>query len=280
MSLVENHLLFHKAIVGGDTERVDGYLELAQASEAGAEITAIEDPLARSIAVLFQLVREHELDPWQLDLGLVLQEYQNHALRAGALDLPLAGAILGWAWDVLRLRSAGAVEASEPLPEPEAEWAPFDFGWEPTYAEQLDMAAEPPLEETVRFRGERRVTLMELVGALEDARQVELARRARLERRKQLREARQTVLDDRASHLADKIHNDDPTLYKEQVWQKINTLNGKPIPLGDLVDVPERASLVRTFVGSLFLAREGRIDIQQKDLRSHSIYVRNREAAG
>ncbi|HIH79293.1 MAG TPA: hypothetical protein HA339_03430, partial [Candidatus Poseidoniia archaeon] len=107
MSLVENHLLFHKAIVGGDTERVDGYLELAQASEAGAEITAIEDPLARSIAVLFQLVREHELDPWQLDLGLVLQEYQNHALRAGALDLPLAGAILGWAWDVLRLRSAG-----------------------------------------------------------------------------------------------------------------------------------------------------------------------------
>ncbi|MEC9254138.1 MAG: hypothetical protein VX863_04755, partial [Candidatus Thermoplasmatota archaeon] len=111
-------------------------------------------------------------------------------------------------------------------------------------------------------------------------RQVELARRARLERRRQLREARQNVLDDRASHLADKIHNDDPTLYKEQVWQKINTLNGKPIPLGDLVDAPERASLVRTFVGSLFLAREGRIDIQQKDLRSHSIYVRNREAAG
>ena len=48
----------------------------------------------------------------------------------------------------------------------------------------------------------------------------------------------------------------------------------------DLVDAPERASLVRTFVGSLFLAREGRIDIQQKALRSPSIYVRNREAAG
>jgi chromatin segregation and condensation protein Rec8/ScpA/Scc1 (kleisin family) len=107
-----------------------------------------------------------------------------------------------------------------------------------------------------------------------------MERRARVARRRQLREARQAVLDDRASHLADKIHSDDPTLYKEQVWQKINTLNGKPIPLGDLVDAPERASVVRTFVGSLFLAREGRIDIQQKDLRSHSIYVRNLEAAG
>ncbi|MAH17069.1 MAG: hypothetical protein CL960_01025 [Euryarchaeota archaeon] len=280
MSLVENHLLFHKAIVGGDTERVDGYLGLAQASEAGAEIIAIEDPLARSIAVLFQLVREHELDPWQLDLGFVLQEYQQHALRADALDFPLAGAILGWAWDVLRLRSAGAVEASEPLPEPQAEWDPFDFGWEPTYGERLEIAAEPPLEETVRFRGERRVTLMELVGALEEARQVELEHRARLARRKQLREERKTVLDDRASHLGDKIHTDDPILYKEQVWQKISALNGKPIPLGQLVDAPERSSVVRTFVGSLFLAREGRIDIQQKDLRSHSIYIRNREAAG
>lgn len=280
MSLVENHLLFHKAIVGSDTERVDGYLGLAQASEAGAEITAIEDPLARSIAVLFQLVREHELDPWQLDLGFVLQEYQQHALRADALDFPLAGAILGWAWDVLRLRSAGAVVASEPLPEPQAEWEPFDFGWEPTYAERLEMVAEPPLEEALRFRGERRVTLMELVGALEEARQVELEHRARMSRRKQLREERKTMLDDHASHLGDKIHTDDPALYKEQVWQKISALNGKPIPLGQLVDAPERSSVVRTFVGSLFLAREGRIEIQQKDLLSHSIYIRNREAAG
>jgi len=272
VSLVENHLLFHKAIVGSDTERVDDYLGLAQASEAGAEITAIEDPLARSIAVLFQLVREHELDPWQLDLGFVLQEYQQHALRADALDFPLAGAILGWAWD--------AVVASEPLPEPQAEWEPFDFGWEPTYAERLEMVAEPPLEEALRFRGERRVTLMELVGALEEARQVELEHRARMSRRKQLREERKTMLDDRASHLGDKIHTDDPALYKEQVWQKISALNGKPIPLGQLVDAPERSSVVRTFVGSLFLAREGRIEIQQKDLLSHSIYIRNREAAG
>ena len=88
------------------------------------------------------------------------------------------------------------------------------------------------------------------------------------------------MLDDHASHLGDKIHTDDPTLYKEQVWQKIHVLNGKPIPFGQLVDAPERSSVVRTFVGSLFLAREGRIEIQQKDLLSHSIYIRNREAAG
>ena len=50
--------------------------------------------------------------------------------------------------------------------------------------------------------------------------------------------------------------------------------------IGDLLDRPEKASVVRTFVGSLFLAREGRIDIIQKNLESHSIYVKNLESAG
>ena len=130
------------------------------------------------------------------------------------------------------------------------------------------------------FRGERRVTLMELVGALEDARNVENERKARLERRRQLKEARESVLSEVADRLSDKLHLDDPTQYKEKVWQKINEFNGKPIPIGDLLDRPEKASVVRTFVGSLFLAREGRIDIIQKNLDNHNIYVKNLENAG
>ena len=67
------------------------------------------------------------------------------------------------------------------------------------------------------FRGERRVTLMELVGALEDARNVENERKARLERRRQLKEARESVLSEVADRLSDKLHLDDPTQYKEKV---------------------------------------------------------------
>jgi len=121
---------------------------------------------------------------------------------------------------------------------------------------------------------------MELVGALEDARNIETERKERLERRRQLRSARQSVLNEVAQRLGEKLHNDDPSQYKEKVWQRINEFNGKPIPIGDLLDRPEKASVVRTFVGSLFLAREGRIDIIQKDLESHNIYVKNLERAG
>ena len=277
---VVNHLLFHKAMVGIDGEKIDQYIEIAGTASSAAEVSTIEDPFTRSVTLLFMLVKEHGLDPWSLDLKHLIQEYQKYALNDDDLDLPLAGSVLGWAWDVLRLRATGAIEATEPIPEPQPEWVEFDFGLEPTYAEQLEDSAEPPIEESVLFRGERRVTLMELVGALEDARNAETERKARLERRKQLREAREAVLSEVADKIGERLHNDDPSHYKEIVWQRINEFNGKPIPMGDLLDRPEKASIVRTFVGSLFLAREGRIDIIQKDLESHSIYIKNLESAG
>ena len=280
MSQVVNHLLFHKAMVGVDIDRVDQYIEIADGASSAAEVSTIEDPFTRSVTLLFMLVKEHGLDPWSLDMKHLIMEYQKYALKDDDLDLPLAGSVLGWAWDVLKMRANGAIDATEPIPEPQPDWVDFDFGWEPTYAEQLEDRIEPPIEESVLFRGERRVTLMELVGALEDARNVENERKARLERRRQLKEARESVLSEVAEKLSGKLHLDDPTQYKEKVWQKINEFNGKPIPIGDLLDRPEKASVVRTFVGSLFLAREGRIDIIQKELDSHSIYVKNLENAG
>ena len=280
MSQVVNHLLFHKAMVGIDVDRVDQYIEIANGASTAAEVSTIEDPFTRSVTLLFMLVKEHGLDPWSLDMKHLIMEYQKYALKDDDLDLPLAGSVLGWAWDVLKMRANGAIDATEPIPEPQPDWIDFDFGWEPTYAEQLEDSIEPPIEESVLFRGERRVTLMELVGALEDARNVENERKARLKRRKQLKEARESVLSEVADRLGDRLHLDDPTQYKERVWQKINEFNGKPIPIGDLLDRPEKASVVRTFVGSLFLAREGRIDIIQKNLESHNIYVKNLENAG
>jgi chromatin segregation and condensation protein Rec8/ScpA/Scc1 (kleisin family) len=280
MSLVVNHLLFHKAMIGIDTDKINQYVKIAGEASSTTEVSTIEDPFTRSVTLLFMLVKEHGLDPWSLDLKHLIIEYQKYAVNSDDLDLPLAGSVLGWAWDVLKMRANGAILATEPIPEPQPEWIDFDFGWEPTFAEQLDDCIEPPIEESVLFRGERRVTLMELVGALEDARNIEVERKARLERRKELREARKLVLSEIAERLGENLHSDDPTQYKEQVWQRINEFNGKPIPIGDLLDRPEKASIVRTFVGSLFLAREGRIDIIQKDLESHSIYVKNLESAG
>ena len=167
-------------MIGVDSEKIDQYIEIASGVGSTAEVATIEDPFTRSVTLLFMLVKEHGLDPWSLDLKHTIQEYQKYAVKEDDLDLPLAGSVLGWAWDVLRLRATGAIEATEPIPEPQPEWIDFDFGWEPTYAEQLEDSSEPPIEESVLFQGERRVTLMELVGALEDARNLEAERKERL----------------------------------------------------------------------------------------------------
>ena len=113
------------------------------------EVSTIEDPFTRSVTLLFMLVKEHGLDPWSLDMKHLIMEYQKYALKDDDLDLPLAGSVLGWAWDVLKMRANGAIDATEPIPEPQPDWVDFDFGWEPTYAEQLEDSIEPPSDDPV-----------------------------------------------------------------------------------------------------------------------------------
>ena len=43
MSQVVNHLLFHKAMVGVDIDRVDQYIEIADGASSAAEVSTIED---------------------------------------------------------------------------------------------------------------------------------------------------------------------------------------------------------------------------------------------
>ena len=93
------------------------------------------------------------MDPWSLDLPTVIKEYQNHALK-NEVDLPMAGAMISWAWDVLKIKSSEAIVATEAI-EKEEEWEPFDFGWEPTFIEKLENSVEAPIEEVVRYSGKR-----------------------------------------------------------------------------------------------------------------------------
>ena len=271
MSVVQNHLLFHKAIIGSNNDKIDNYLELANAAESATEVAVVEDSFTKGIAILFHLVTENELDPWSLDLPTVIKEYQNHALK-NEIDLPMAGAMISWAWDVLKIKSSEALVATEAV-EMEEEWEPFDFGWEPTFVEKLENSVEAPIEEVVRYSGKRRVTLMELVGALEEARDVATERERRSERLKGLRKKREKAIEEASKNMGENIHNDNPVLYKERVWDRLNEFESKNVLLNDMVGKRDKIKLMKIFVGSLFLAHEKRININQKDLSVPEIYV-------
>ena len=77
MSQVLNHLLFHKAMIGIDTEKIDQYIEIAGSASSAAEVVTVDDPFTSSVTLLFMLVKEHGLDPWSLDMKHLIQEYQK-----------------------------------------------------------------------------------------------------------------------------------------------------------------------------------------------------------
>ena len=145
-----------------------------------------------------------------LDLPTVIKEYKNHALK-NEVDLPMAGAMISWAWDVLKIKSSEAIVATEAI-EKEEEWEPFDFGWERTFIENLENSVEAPIEEVVRYSGKRRVTLMELVGALEEAREVATERERRSERLKGLRKKREKAIEEASKNMG----NEGAKFIKEQ----------------------------------------------------------------
>ena len=88
---------------------------------------------------------------------------------------------------------------------------------------------------------------MELVGALEDARNMETERKERIGKKKNCVKlvnlfSLKLQKDWEKSCIMMMLANT-----KKKVWQRINEFNGKPIPIGDLLDRPEKASIVRHF---------------------------------
>ncbi|HLE97029.1 MAG TPA: hypothetical protein VI997_06620 [Candidatus Thermoplasmatota archaeon] len=281
---VVRHLLFHKSIVslegGGDhAGRIDEYIRLVRESKEGVHV-AIEDPFERSIALAFELVLENHLDPWDLDLARFANLYLDRVRKTGEVDLLTAGRLLHMAWTILRLQSDGAKDRAEPplepaAPEanawddlPEGEWLTEDADFLFTRG-VID--GQAPIDEKIRHKGDRKVTLLELVEALEEARR-EAALRAEIEeRRVHDRAARATA---RAGSVDGQMHKEDLEAEIAEIWGRISALNGHPIPLTDLHD-RTRDELVKALVSILFLARQNKLTVWQDDFPYGPIFVQN-----
>jgi segregation and condensation protein A len=283
---VVDHLLFHKSLLDpeDDPDRIDEYLDMVEESTDGEHVS-IEDPVDRAISVAFELAIDEHLDPWSIDLARFSSMYLERVRDDEVADLVTAGRLVFMAWRILKMQSESVRDQAEPDPEPEETW---DDGWEAIddhqwmvddadydYTTQVQEAEEPPIEEQVRRDGERKVTLYELVGALEEARR-EAERRTLLEEKKE--EAREER-EEQTAEPESVAHEEDQEAAIEEVWRRLQRFNGSPVPLSSLRD-PNRDDLVRTFTSVLFLARERRVDLWQEEFPHGMIYVENLEADG
>ena len=270
---VINHLLFHKALIDeeDDATRINYYVDMLQKTNEGEHIS-IENPFERSIAIAFELVIRQHLNPWDLDLVNFSTMYIKRA-KEEKIDLITAGRIILMAWKVLRLQSDNLIVNVETEKE---ELESFDWADLPTemwlendddysYTNLIMKMPEPPLDEPVRRDAKRKVTLIELLGAFDQARK-ESEEYQILEHERQIERERLRIKS--RKRMIGTAHEDNLEEDVEAIWKRIRGFDKKTMSLFDLCEESEREEFIKTLISVLFLAYDNKIRVFQRKFQS------------
>lgn len=272
---VVKHLLWHKAMVGDDDDgrRLTEYIEMVSQSQDGEHVSQ-KDGFHRDLAIAFELVIQHHLDPWDLDLSKFAQMYLKEAQTRG-VDIVTAGRILLMAWTVLKLQSDEVAERAVLKPETEEvpAWEDLpDYGFtddQVSYNDRVLGLPRAPIDEKIRHKGDRRVTLMELIGAFEE---VHEEAQQRLILNEQKLAARLSLRRKMRGRVGGMMHKDDLDAEIAETWQRVLDFPGTPVPFSSLYE-PNPMDVVQTFNAVLFLAKMGRVGVTQEDFPYGEIWL-------
>lgn len=225
----------------------------------------IKNPFDRAIAVIFELVMEKEVNPREIDLVSFSKLYMERVKKEG-IDLFIAGKIVLMAWKILRLQSEEIIRNMERVDEPEhhdyeiPDWYGED---EVFFYTQKVIQNDIPLEKKIRRVPQRKVTLIELINAFEEAKE-EVKKRDKKRRSKE-----QEWGNVRAD---DTMHMEDIEFDMEIVMEKLSHLNGQAIPLRQLYNTKDE--MLSILLPLLFLAKEQQIFIWQDDFPYGDIFIK------
>lgn len=258
---LDQHLLFHKALIddADDAGRIDRYRELLATDTEGERML---NPIDESIRAAFSLVLEHDMDPWAINLEEFVKIY-GQRVQNSEFDMIVAGKLIHMAWRILRMQSDAAVISSE-----EPQYFEEDSGFEGfDEMEDSEQLFIPQVRfDAVAYRSALRpVTVMELLGAFEEARE-EMAISAERER------VRQELKAKEPRKFENKAHEEDDERDVERVWQKIKDLGTGAFRLSDLY-TDDMMNNITVFVSALHLLRDGKIGLWQDELPYGDIFV-------
>ncbi len=276
---VVRHLLWHKAMIDDDDDgsRINEFISMVEGSEEGEHVS-IRDDFHRDIAIAFELVTQEHLDPWNLDLAKFAELYLKEARERG-VDLVTAGRIILMAWTVLKLQSDEVVDRATVVEEEAWDWddmPDWDFSDEEMdYTERIRMAPKAPIDEKIRHKGDRRVTLMELIGAFEEVH--EEAEIRKVEQQSKLN-ARLSLKRKMRGKVGGMMHKEDLDAEIAETWYRIMEHPSAPIPFSDLVE-KDAMDIVQTFNALLFLIKQQRVTATQEEFPYGEIYITPKEDA-
>ena len=277
---VINHLLFHKSLIDekDDALKINHYIDMLQKTDEGEHIS-IEDPFERSIAIAFELVIQQHLNPWDIDLVNFSTMYLKRA-KEEKIDLITAGRIIYMAWKVLKLQSNDLVVTMEAQKE---KYEPF--GWEdiPTemwltkddaysYTNLVMNMPESPLEEPIRRDAKRKVTLIELLNAFDEARKESEEHQLLEQQRQEERERLSILARKRMKGTAIEDHLEEDV---ECIWKRIKNQSKRTMTLNEICEKNNREEIIKVLISILFLAYENKILVYQREFPYGKIFIKN-----
>ena len=113
----------------------DRIMPVVEAEES--EYQSLEDPFDRSVALVLSLVKEQELNPWDIDLSAFLKVFTKRVRNeSDKLSLPACGRLIRMAWEVLNQQAIVLFDRVQNM-DSEDEWdEEIDFGWEAEYDDE------------------------------------------------------------------------------------------------------------------------------------------------
>jgi len=256
-----------------------------------SEYQSLEDPFDRSVALVLSLVKDQELNPWDVDLSTFLKVFTKRVrMESDKLNLPACGRLIRMSWEVLNQQAIVLFDRVQNMDQ-EDEWEDeLDFGWESDYDDQdylfttsiLDGDADEILpalfDERIRREEGRPVTLGELLSAFKDA--AEDAEELKI--REENRLAHQAELGEYLNNVGGRMHNEDLEGDIFRCWNalrracaKENSHKVKVLDvMRELTDILEQENgqeptgydeeaKVASFIASLFLTHRGYALISQ-----------------
>ncbi len=259
-----------------------------------SEYQSLDDPFDRSVALVLSLVKDQELNPWDIDLSTFLKVFTKRVRsESDKLNLPACGRLIRMAWEVLNQQAIVLFDRVQNMDQ-EDDWEDeIDFGWESDYDDQdylfttsilegdVEQLLPSLFDERIRRDEGRPVTLGELLSAFKDA--AEDAEELKI--REENRIAHQAELGDYLNNVGSRMHNEDleGDIYRcwsalRKACQKSGSSKVKVIQvMAELNDILlaenghieqgyEEESKVASFIASLFLTHRGFALISQDEV--------------
>lgn len=190
--------------------------------------------------VLLDIVKSEELDPWDIDITKLTENYLSRIKKMKELDLRIPARLILAAAILLRMKSDELVMTEE-----------AEAAFEETFGEET---TEPPgaseeiplLDLRLRRKPLRKITLEDLILTLQKSLEPKEKR-------------------DRITSFVLELPEVDITQQIEELYKKILSAQTEKILFTELLSEKTRESAIDTFIPLLHLATENRIVLEQKE---------------